>query len=286
MYHIKPVAQRQLWMESRHQSTGGPRAPPPSPRLSGGPFGRYCFRIRGWGSEIFQTVRHWWGSGRGKVTARLFVFEFAVVVVGVLVAQALANWVAWRASSEEMQESRTRIDHEQSANLAAAIAWRAAIPCLNQRMEAVMQTAGKGSFDVALAKRPIFADFMVSGIDYGVELRMRRRYGNNVVDRYKAMQRSVAFAANNTGTIIHSWGRLTLADPRLGEVSPQDTTVVRTAAADIRAELRALSYAINDFIIFAGRSGIGLPRGHGYGPARRCDQIWRSGRIDPPLSMP
>jgi hypothetical protein len=39
---------------------------------------------------VFQTVRHWWGSGRGKVTARLFLFELFVVIAGVLIAQGLA----------------------------------------------------------------------------------------------------------------------------------------------------------------------------------------------------
>ena len=46
---------------------------------------------------MFQTVRNWWKGGTGKVTARLFAFEFIVVVTGVLVAQALANWAQERA---------------------------------------------------------------------------------------------------------------------------------------------------------------------------------------------
>ena len=45
---------------------------------------------------MFQTVRHWWGNGRGKVTARLFAFELLVVVAGVLIAQALADIVQGR----------------------------------------------------------------------------------------------------------------------------------------------------------------------------------------------
>jgi len=234
---------------------------------------------------MFQTVRHWWASGRGKITARLFVFELFVVVAGVMIAQGLANWVASEKSDEEMAEARARFIHEQSANLAVAVSWRAAIPCLDQRMQEVMRAASTGTLDVALADRPEFADFVASDIDPGVELGMRRRYGNSVVDQYKAMQRSVSFAANNTGTIIHSWGRLNLADPRFGSVSEPDRAVVRTAAADIRAELRGLSFAVGDFIALAERAGLGLPRGRDYGPAKRCEQIWRSGRIDPPLTM-
>jgi hypothetical protein len=234
---------------------------------------------------VFGTVRHWWGSGRGKVTARLFAFEFVVVVAGVLVAQALANWVAQQDSNQEMVEARTRIIHEQSGNLAVASAWRAAVPCLDERMQDVMRAVSNGSIDIALADRPRFADFVVSDIDYGAELGMRRSFGNSAVDQYKVMQRSVSFAAANVGIIIHSWGRLGLTDPRLGAVSEQDRTVVRTAAADIRAELRGLSFALDDFIALAKQSGLRPPRGLKYGPATRCDQIWQSGRIDPPLGM-
>ena len=234
---------------------------------------------------MFQTVRHWWGSGRGKVTARLFLFELFVVIAGVLIAQGLANWVARAKSDEEIAEARARFVHEQSENLAVAVSWRAAIPCLDQRMQEVMRAASTGTLDVALADRPEFADFVVSDLDAGAELGMRSRYGNATADRFKAMQRSVSFAANNTGTIIHSWGRLSLADSRLGSVSAPDRTVVRTAAADVRAELRGLSFAVGDFIALAERAGIGLPTGREYGPAKRCDQIWRSGRIDPPLRM-
>ncbi len=234
---------------------------------------------------MFRTVRHWWDSGRGKITARLFLFELFVVIAGVLIAQGLANWVAREKSDEEMAEARARFIHEQSANLAVAVSWRAAIPCLDRRMQEVMRGASTGTLDVALADRPEFADFVVSDIDPSVELGIRSRYGNVAADQYKAMQRSVSFAATNIGTIIHSWGRLSLADARLGVVSEPDRTVVRTAAADIRAELRGLSFAVGDFIGLAERAGLRQPHGSDRGPAKRCDQIWRSGRIDPPLTM-
>lgn len=50
---------------------------------------------------MFRAVRHWWDSGRGKVTARLFLFEFVVVMAGVLAAQGLQSWLAGRADDRE-----------------------------------------------------------------------------------------------------------------------------------------------------------------------------------------
>ena len=38
---------------------------------------------------MFHAVRQWWSRGRAKVTARLFLFEIVVVMVGVLLAQGM-----------------------------------------------------------------------------------------------------------------------------------------------------------------------------------------------------
>ena len=82
---------------------------------------------------MFRTVRHWWNDGRGKITVRLFVFEFVVVVVGVLVAQALANWVQGRAAIREMEQAKARSAHEIAQSLEVALIWQAAVPCLRER---------------------------------------------------------------------------------------------------------------------------------------------------------
>ena len=88
---------------------------------------------------MFLTVRHWWGSGRGKVTARLFVFELLVVVAGVLIAQALANVVQDRAEFAKMQSERSRVRYELTSVHNAFQVWDVALPCLDQRMTEVMR---------------------------------------------------------------------------------------------------------------------------------------------------
>ena len=88
---------------------------------------------------MFLTVRHWWGSGRGKVTARLFVFELLVVVAGVLIAQALAELVQDRADYARMESERSRVRYELTSVHNAFQTWEVALPCLNQRMTDVMR---------------------------------------------------------------------------------------------------------------------------------------------------
>ena len=79
---------------------------------------------------MFQAVRQWWSGGRGKVTARLFLFEFAVVVVGVLTAQGLASWVADRAEQRSVGEEDKRVRYEIGRTRQVARLWSAATPCL------------------------------------------------------------------------------------------------------------------------------------------------------------
>jgi hypothetical protein len=65
---------------------------------------------------MFHTVRHWWGSGNGKVTARLFLFELFVVIAGVLIAQGLASYAQRQSSLGQMKSERARVRNELTAS--------------------------------------------------------------------------------------------------------------------------------------------------------------------------
>ncbi len=93
--------------------------------------------VRGEDLKIFQAVRRWWGSGRSKVIARLFAFEFVVVMAGVLAAQALANSVQHRADLGRMEVERARVRYELETAYSINQAWNRAVPCLNERLTAV-----------------------------------------------------------------------------------------------------------------------------------------------------
>jgi hypothetical protein len=92
---------------------------------------------------MFQTVRHWWQGGKGKVTLRLFLFEFLVVVAGVLTAQALANWVADRAEQRAVSAEDNRVRYEIGRTRQVARIWSAAAPCLIERVERVARQASR-----------------------------------------------------------------------------------------------------------------------------------------------
>ena len=76
---------------------------------------------------MFQAVRRWWRSGRRKNATRLFLFEFLVVVVGVLTAQGLADWVSERSEARAVRAENARIRYEIGRARQNARVWIAAI---------------------------------------------------------------------------------------------------------------------------------------------------------------
>ena len=83
---------------------------------------------------MFSSVRHWWHGGKGKTTARLFVFELFVVVAGVLIAlsadELVSDW-HWRG---EVRESDRRISDELGYNLVNAYERLAINDCLEPQL--------------------------------------------------------------------------------------------------------------------------------------------------------
>lgn len=102
---------------------------------------------------MFHTVRHWWGSGHGNVTARLFLFELFVVIAGVLIAQGLANYAQQRSRLGQMELERARVRDELTSVHSVFQTWHAAAPCLDRRLTDIMKGA---SLAPSQLRRPQF----------------------------------------------------------------------------------------------------------------------------------
>lgn len=87
--------------------------------------------------------------------------------------------------------------------------------------------------------------------------------------------------------MIARWGRLMLVDPTNGIVTTADRSEARLAAADIKAQLRAMTVLSTDTTRLLNKMGVAVRNQNEpqYGPARSCAAIWESGRIDPPLTI-
>jgi hypothetical protein len=228
---------------------------------------------------MFKAVRQWWSKGRGKITVRLFIFEFVVVMAGVLAAQLLANWASNRAALAEMDSARSRARTQLSADLAYAAQWRAAIPCLDQRMVTVMRQAADGSLASEMIRRPRLSTFVPVELGEQAELLLRRRDGDAEADHLAEAAGDIDHAALDIGTIVRSWGRLGLADSSLGLVSTEDRGAARSAAADIRSSLRGLDFGLADLAEQAAAIGVLASTQLPTRPATTCAEIWRAGAI-------
>ena len=233
---------------------------------------------------MFQTVRHWWGSGRGRVTARLFLFELFVVVVGVLIAQGLAGIVQQRSDFARMESERARMRFELADTNSSFQSWRAATPCLNQRMSDVM--SGK-DFAAGSMRRPSLSSPDYAPPSTEVMDLIAKRYGIEEKVKLTWVGANSVTVAGAVTAIREKWGRLMLVDPAYGPVTVADHAEARLAAADINAQLRLIEGVVNDALPNFRKLRIAARDQYqpDHGPARSCAAIWKSGEINPPLGM-
>jgi hypothetical protein len=235
---------------------------------------------------MFRAVRHWWQSGRGKVTARLIIFELFVVIVGVFIAQALANWVQHRGEMERMERSDRFASSEMALSYGSALVWQKASTCLRDRLAQIMLLASKGAVPSQLVARPRVDRAVMVPLPADDFLLLRDVKGDQRANLIDAFVTKVAAFNNHIPPITGGWGRIELVDERFGSVSQGDRETARQAAADVRAHLRAITVLGGDIIADARRAGIKPAYAEpSYGPAQSCEAIWRSGRINPPTSM-
>ena len=233
---------------------------------------------------MFQTVRHWWGSGRGKVTARLFLFEFLVVVAGVLTAQALANWVADRAEQRAVSEEDKRVRYEIGRARQVARLWAAATPCLVQRVENVARQASTNRpVDPGELKVPRFIGYTVEPFSPDMNREFHDRFGNERVDNYAVISSASTTLVNSYRDVRRGWDRFALLDPALGPTSAADRATVRDVAVQLRSQLELIRASAE--MIESTAAGLGIPpltSDADFGavmPVTSCSEIWRTGRI-------
>lgn len=233
---------------------------------------------------MFQAARHWWGDGRGKVTARLFLFELFVVIAGVLIAQGLAGYVQRQSSLRQMESERARVRGELTSAHSAFRSWQVAVPCLDRRLTEIMRGT---QFARGALQRPRFPTPSYAAPTTEVMDMIARRYGVEEKNRLNWIAENSRNASVVVASMIGKWGRLMLIDPENGIVTAADRGEARMAAADIKGQLRAMYVLSHDADVVLAKMGIDARNQNEptYGPARSCAAIWASGRLDPPLTM-
>lgn len=231
---------------------------------------------------MFHALRNWWSGGRGKTSARLFLFGFLVVMAGVLAAQALAGWIQHRGDLAAMETTRAQAEREVAFHYAAALGWKRAIPCLDERMTLLMTKAGSGApIDSALLKRPAMESGNLQLMDSKQQLLLAERYGVERAQDYRAASQNVSRLADQVTDIIRAWSGFASVDPANGTVSDLDRHDARAAASSVKASLRAIDIS-SDNLIGRARAVNLQPNTQGeFRVISDCDDLWRSGKTHP-----
>ena len=188
---------------------------------------------------MFQAVRHWWGSGRGKLTARLFIFEFAVVVAGVLAAQGLANWVGTRAEREaggrlfaDAREGARQLDRTFSY-------WQRFAPCLRSHVASISRAAANGgSMTGDAIGRPALPSPVEPQFSADDWRKIALVATPDQVQSLRGLQATANVHNAYSSEMARQWSSFRLLDPSLGAASPEDRSRVRAAAMQVDSTLR------------------------------------------------
>jgi hypothetical protein len=233
---------------------------------------------------MFRTVRHWWSEGSGAHTARLFVFEFLVVVAGVLVAQGLGNWVQQQA---DIREGRTLLAVAQlfvrSSNERANY-WIRHANCVRSHVDDISRAAAAGrtlsgdAIGYATMPGAQSPDFTQDQLD-----KLARVIGGKRTQAVKRFEMIDAFVTDDSTVISNEWTKLRLLDPSLGMPSAEDRAQVRLAATVLDSRFTYLFGHAE--IVRQAIAATGMPLTNGQPTSLRVDRCGLNVRPDLAVSI-
>jgi len=229
-----------------------------------------------------------WHQLHQRELVRLFLFEFIVVLLGVLTAQALSNWSGNRQIAGRSEEALAKYRRDLADGRETALFWIGAMPCLQQRVSTIMVRAGDGSdISADLARRPGLWSLIVEPLDVDTKLYARRIYGPDWLQKAGDAAKQVNRIDATLQSLAGRWMQFTRLDPANGKIREGDVLAARDAAAAIQADLRTI--AISAYLTNVGLGEIGIESSHTVEdgtrrrPARNCGEIARAGQIAVPV---
>lgn len=235
---------------------------------------------------MFAAIRGVLGNSkygmRMRRTLRLFVFEFFVVVLGVLAAQGVQEWVKEREQRRHTDEELERLSQSYVGAQQSGATWRAAIPCLRGRVESLMRAAATDTPVRAEAiRRPRMISTGYPGTDVETAERIEATLGTKKASALLDTQSKSILMDESMGEMRAHWEKFRLLDPSYGPVSAADRSIAREAGADILMHMRNLEIAIINVeerspdLVIADKTPP-IP-GVNVIPVSSCAQLWADG---------
>lgn len=208
---------------------------------------------------MFQAVRAFFGSAarigamlrtsKARRVAALFLFEFIVVVLGVLAAQMLQTAAANRQSRNDAELSLERSEHEWRQMRAIASYWIGVAPCLERHVARIARIASEGgSMSIAEIGRPALPTPPATPWSDATVLAARRAFGETSYERYQELRAQVQLFASYNAQFAPDWAALGLLDSTFGTPSAVDRANVRLAAMRLRGQIRLYAFKAREIL--------------------------------------
>jgi hypothetical protein len=210
---------------------------------------------------MFKAVRHFANhadavlrSHRFRRTARLFIFEFVVVLLGVLAAQMLQDFMAERRSRGDAAFAHDQL-LQNIANLKAiADFWDRSAPCLIDHVQMIAEAASAGKELPARAiGRPALPTPEFTEWTEPTRAAVERRFGPQVVADHDSVGQQAQIIVGFNREIASDWSVFPLLDERLGAPSPEDRANIRLAAARVLTQLKMQGFKVVEIKRFGSR---------------------------------
>ena len=222
-----------------------------------------------------------WKDLHARGLPSLFVFEFVVVLLGVLAAQWLAEWSNERQAVEAMEEARARIDRDLAMTLPTMDIWAQAIPCLDARMDEILRaSAAQQTLSPSDLRRPRFFGTGDGSVSSETMALIGRIHGAKVADYYERSLAKAAQLSDFSTAIAAQWQQFALINRDYGAPTAADFHAARAAAGHIKSELVSAQIAVDNFVYSTGELGLSsTPNDLNRVAVPDCDTIWREGSI-------
>lgn len=171
------------------------------------------------------------------------MFEFVVVLLGVLAAQAVADYADDRrlAHAADVQFAQARLAAIDIANIMHY--WRTVGPCMSDRARKVARAAaGDETMSAAAIGRPAMPYTRMPSWDEDVRQAALARFTAAQMEAIDFFEGRAEVIGETTSRVRDSWATFAMLDPAIGSPSAVDRGNVRLAAISVVDHIRLLGY--------------------------------------------
>ena len=188
-------------------------------------------------------LRGWFGKIRRRRWVALFVFEFFVVLLGVLAAQGLQSWFQARQEKRTAAGAKAGLDRNLRSIILSAEIRRRGLICYGDRLSRLAQVIRDGSKLERGLQAPEEALVIDLGWTGDVPALMSEHYGAKLADKYVNVALWVESFRRAQEREQESWSDLARLSARLGTVTEADRSAAKGALIDATRDLQQVAWA-------------------------------------------